>query len=175
MEKKVAVIALNPVNGSGLFQYLEAFFENGIAYETFAVSEGKEIVTNSGIDLELNHTIAELKGQEGNYDALVFACGDAVMKFGENAGKPYYQDMFAVIARFAELGKIIAGHCAAAVMFENAGIAAGKKMALHPYAKPAIQHGIATDERTVIDRNLYTAQTEDSIALLLPELIQALK
>ena len=32
MAKKVAVLAVNPVNGCGLFQYLEAFFENGISY-----------------------------------------------------------------------------------------------------------------------------------------------
>ena len=32
MAKKVAVLAVNPVNGFGLFQYLEAFFENGISY-----------------------------------------------------------------------------------------------------------------------------------------------
>ena len=31
MAKKVAVLAVNPVNGCGLFQYLEAFFENGIS------------------------------------------------------------------------------------------------------------------------------------------------
>lgn len=30
MAKKVAVLAVNPVNGCGLFQYLETFFENGI-------------------------------------------------------------------------------------------------------------------------------------------------
>ena len=29
MAKKVAVLVVNPVNGSGLFQYLETFFENG--------------------------------------------------------------------------------------------------------------------------------------------------
>ena len=33
MAKKVAVLAVNPVNGCGLFQYLEAFFENGIPYK----------------------------------------------------------------------------------------------------------------------------------------------
>ena len=37
MAKKVAVLAVNPVNGCGLFQYLEAFFENGISYKVFAV------------------------------------------------------------------------------------------------------------------------------------------
>lgn len=36
MAKKVAVLAVNPVNGCGLFQYLEAFFENGISYKVFA-------------------------------------------------------------------------------------------------------------------------------------------
>jgi len=39
MAKKVAVLAVNPVNGCGLFQYLEAFFENGISYKVFAVSD----------------------------------------------------------------------------------------------------------------------------------------
>ena len=38
MAKKVAVLAVNPVNGCGLFQYLEAFFENGISYKVFAVT-----------------------------------------------------------------------------------------------------------------------------------------
>lgn len=33
MAKKVAVLAVNPVNGFGLFQYLESFFENGITYK----------------------------------------------------------------------------------------------------------------------------------------------
>ena len=51
MAKKVAVLAVNPVNGCGLFQYLEAFFENGISYKVFAVSNTKEIRTNSGIFL----------------------------------------------------------------------------------------------------------------------------
>ena len=36
MAKKVAVLAVNPVNGFGLFQYLETFFENGISYKVFA-------------------------------------------------------------------------------------------------------------------------------------------
>lgn len=49
MAKKVAVLAVNPVNGCGLFQYLEAFFENGIPYKVFAVSDTKEIKTNSGV------------------------------------------------------------------------------------------------------------------------------
>ena len=42
MAKKVAVLAVNPVNGFGLFQYLESFFENGIPYKVFAVSDTRE-------------------------------------------------------------------------------------------------------------------------------------
>ena len=41
MKKRVAVLAVNPVNGSGLFQYLEAFYENGISYKVYAVSPPK--------------------------------------------------------------------------------------------------------------------------------------
>ena len=33
MSKRVAVLAVNPVNGFGLFQYLEAFYENKIEYK----------------------------------------------------------------------------------------------------------------------------------------------
>ena len=45
MAKKVAVLAVNPVNGFGLFQYLESFFENGITYKVYAVADSKEIKT----------------------------------------------------------------------------------------------------------------------------------
>ena len=64
MTKKVAVLAVNPVNGCGLFQYLEAFFENGIAYKVFAVADSKEIKTNSGIALTADDVVANLKGHE---------------------------------------------------------------------------------------------------------------
>ena len=64
MAKKVAVLAVNPVNGFGLFQYLEAFFENGIPYKVFAVADTKEIKTNSGITLFADAVIAHLKGHE---------------------------------------------------------------------------------------------------------------
>lgn len=64
MAKKVAVLAVNPVNGCGLFQYLETFFENGISYKVFAVSNTKEIRTNSGIALIADDVIANLKGHE---------------------------------------------------------------------------------------------------------------
>ena len=69
MAKKVAVLAVNPVNGFGLFQYLETFFENGISYKVFAVAETKEIKTNSGIALVADDVIAHLKGHEDEFDA----------------------------------------------------------------------------------------------------------
>ena len=37
MAKRVAVLAVNPVNGLGLFQYLESFYENQIIYRVYAV------------------------------------------------------------------------------------------------------------------------------------------
>lgn len=43
MSKKAAVLAVNPVNGMGLFQYLEAFYENKIPYTLFAVADGPVI------------------------------------------------------------------------------------------------------------------------------------
>ena len=73
MSKKVAVLAVNPVNGSGLFQYLETFFEKGISYKVFAVSDTKTIRTNSGIPLEADDIIAHLSGHSDEFDALVFS------------------------------------------------------------------------------------------------------
>lgn len=175
MAKKVAVLAVNPVNGFGLFQYLEAFFENGISYKVFAVGDSKEIKSNSGITLSIDDIIANLKGHEDDYDALVFACGDAVPKFGENAGKPYNQDMLAVIKAFGSKGKLMIGHCAAAMMFDMTGITEGKKLAVHPLAKPAIQKGVATDEKSEIDGNFYTAQSENFIWSMVPKVIEVLK
>lgn len=64
MAKKVAVLAVNPVNGFGLFQYLEAFFENEIPYRVYAVAEIQEIKSNSGISLWADDVIANLKGHE---------------------------------------------------------------------------------------------------------------
>ena len=134
MAKKVAVLAVNPVNGCGLFQYLEAFFENGISYKVFAVSDTKEIKTNSGISLTADDVIANLKGHEDEFDALVFSCGDAVPVFQQNADKPY-----------------------------------------NPLAKPAIQNGTATDKKSEIDGNFFTAQDENTIWTMMPQVIEALK
>ena len=77
MAKKVAVLVVNPVNGSGLFQYLETFFENGIPFRTFAVADTTNVKTNSGLRLQTDDVITSLKGHEHEYDAIVFACGDA--------------------------------------------------------------------------------------------------
>lgn len=175
MAKKVAVLAVNPVNGSGLFQYLESFFENGIPYTVYAVAESREIKSNSGITLLADDVIANLKGHEDEFDALVFSCGDAVPVFQQNAEKQYNVDLLNVIRIFGEKGKIMIGHCAAGMMFDISGITGGKKIAVHPLAKPAITRGIATDEKSEICDNFFTAQDENTICTLLPELIKTLK
>lgn len=175
MAKKVAVLAVNPVNGFGLFQYLEAFFENGISYKVYAVADTKEINTNSGIALVTDDVVANLKGHEDEYDALVFACGDAIPKFGENADKSYNVDMMAVIKAFADKGKMMIGHCAAAMIFDFAGITQGKTIAAHPLAQPAIKLGTATNEKSVVDANFYTAQSEQYIRTMMPEVLKALQ
>jgi len=175
MTKKVAILAVNPVNGSGLFQYLESFFENGISYKVFAVAETTHIKTNSGVSLQVDDLVAGLKGKESEFDALVFACGDAMPKFSENAGRPEYQDLLAVIKTFGDKGKLIVGHCVGGLLFDIAGIAAGKRLALHPFVQGVVKSAIATDEAYAVDRNFYTAQNETSLHLLIPELLKVLK
>lgn len=175
MGKRVAVLAVNPVNGYGLFAYLESFFENGISYRTFAVSDKKEIVTNSGIPLFADDVVANLVGHEGEFDALVFACGDAIPKFAENASAQYNVDMMAVVRAFAKSGKIMAGHCASALIFEFAGVLNGHKVAVHPLAGPAVKNGVPTGDNICVDRNVFTAQTEATVGELLPGLIEALR
>ncbi len=177
MAKKVAVLVVNPVNGAGLFQYLEAFFENGIPYKTFAVAETTQVKTNSGISMQTDDIVAHLKGHENEYDALVFACGDAMPVFEKNAGKQFNQDMLAVMKKFDDNGKILIGHCAVAMLYDSLSIGKGKKVALHPYIKDNIplNNVIATGEPSVISGNLYTAQTENTISSLIPDLLEALK
>ena len=175
MSKKVAVLAVNPVNGAGLFQYLEVFFENGIPYKTFAVAETTQIKTNSGISLQTDDVVANLKGHEDEYDAVVFACGDAMPKFAENAGKQFNQDLLTILKTFNDKGKILVGHCAVALLYDSLGIGKGKRVALHPFIKNAVQNCIGTDEHAVVEGNIYTAQTENSIAYLIPDLLKALK
>lgn len=175
MAKKVAVLAVNPVNGFGLFQYLETFFENGIAYKVYAVADSKEIKTNSGVVLTVDDVIANLKGHVDEYDAMVFACGDAIPVFQQNAGKQYNIDLMEVIKDFGEKKKIIIGHCAASMLFDLSGITEGKKLAVHPLAKPAISKGQATDEDFVVDKNLFTAKEEHFICTMMPQLLAVLK
>jgi putative intracellular protease/amidase len=175
MVKKVAVIAPNPVNGSGLFQYLEAFFENKIPFKTFAASETKEIKTNSGISIVLDDVVGNLKGHENEYDAVIFSCGDAFPSFRDNVGKPYNQALLEIVKTFNDKNKILIGHCGAAMLFESAGIGIGKKMAIHPYAKGFLTKVVGTDEKFTVDGNFYTAQTENSISSLLPPLLEVLK
>lgn len=175
MTKKVAVLAVNPVNGFGLFQYLEAFFENGVSYKVYAVADSKEIKTNSGITLIADDVVANLKGHEDEYDALVFACGDAVPVFQQNADKAYNVIMMEAIKTFGNKGKIMIGHCAAAMMFDFTGVTKGKKIAVHPLAKPAISYGEATDNQSEVDGNFFTAQDENYIWTMMPQVIAALK
>jgi hypothetical protein len=39
----------------------------------------------------------------------------------------------------------------------------------------SVKGSIATDEKSVVDGNLYTAQTEHTISSLMPDLLKALK
>jgi putative intracellular protease/amidase len=119
--------------------------------------------------------VANLKGSEDKYDALVFACGDAIPQFAANVGKSYNQDMLAVMAAFAGAGKLMAGHCGFAVLIDGIPALKGKRVALHPYVKNAVKSVVATDEKQVVDGNIYSAQTENTLSLLIPELLKALK
>ena len=175
MAKKVAVLVVNPVNGFGLFHYLESFFEHGILYKTFAVAETTQVKTNSGISMQTDDVIASLKGHEEEYDGLVFACGDAMMKFSKDVNRQFNRDMLTVIKNFGDKDKVLAGHCTAAMLFDRLGIGEGRKVALHPYIQSTVKGCIGTDEPYVIDGNLYTAQTEQTIYSLMPELLKALE
>ena len=175
MAKKVAVLAVDPVNGMGLFQYLEAFYENKIPFTVFAVAGSKEIQTNSGMGLTVNDVVANLKGREEEYDAVVFSCGDAVPVFQQHAGEPWNLDLMEVLKAFGEKGKLMIGHCAAGMMFDFAGVTAGKRLAVHPLAKTSIRNGTATDEKSVVDGNFFTAQDENSIWTMMPRLVETLK
>lgn len=175
MAKKAAVVAVNPVNGMGLFQYLETFFEHKIPYTLFAVAETPQIRTNSGVPLTADDVISRLKGREDEFDALVFACGDAVPVFAQNADKPCNRDLMEVLKTFGDKGKIMAGHCAAAMLFDFAGVTSGKRLAVHPLAKGAVKLGRATDAAAEVDGNFFTAQEEHHLATLLPQLVKALE
>jgi putative intracellular protease/amidase len=175
MKKKVAVLVVNPVNGSGLFQYLESFYENSIPFTTFAVAENTSVQSNSGVKLETNDVVANLTNRVDEFDAVVFACGDAMPKYAENANQPFNHDMQKALKAFNEKGKILIGHCAAALLFDSIGIGKGLKVAQHPYIKNIIKNCIATDDQFVVDGNIYTARTETDIQKLLPDVLSALR
>ena len=118
---------------------------------------------------------SRLAGREEEYDALVFACGDAMPKFAENADKPFNREMLRIMKRFAEQGKPMIGHCAAALLYDNLGIARGRRVALHPFLKTVVRECIPTDDKAVVDGNFYTAQTENALSELMPQVLQALK
>ena len=119
--------------------------------------------------------MSRLAGREEEYDALVFACGDAMPKFAENADKPFNREMLRIMKRFAEQGKPMIGHCAAALLYDNLGIARGRRVALHPFLKTVVRECIPTDDKAVVDGNFYTAQTENTLSELMPRVLQALK
>lgn len=175
MSKKTAVLAVNPVNGMGLFQYLEAFYENKIPYTLYAVAEKPLIKTNSGVALATDDVIASLKGREEEYDAVVFACGDAVPVFAQHAAEPWNVDLMEVLGTFGRKEKIMIGHCAASMMFDYAGITEGKRLAVHPLAKAAIKRGTVTDASFEIDGNFFTAQEEHHIPAMIAHVVEALK
>ncbi len=175
MKKQVAVVAVNPVNGFGLVQYLEAFYENGISFTLFAVDTAPEIKTNSGVSLRTDDVIASLKGRTDQYDAFVFACGDAMPVFSEHAAEQPNQDLLSVIAEFGAAQKLMIGHCVAGLLFEKTGIADGKKITLHPLAQPAIVRAVVSDHPFCVDSNFMTAATETTLPLLIPRIIAALQ
>ena len=82
------------------------------------MADRQGIKTNSGIALTADDVVANLKGHEDGYDALVFACGDAVPVFQQNADKPYNVTMLELSKHSVGKGKIMIGHCAAAMMFD---------------------------------------------------------
>lgn len=175
MKKHVAVLAVNPVNGLGLFNYLESFYENGISYKVYAVSADCQIHTNSGISLKTDDVIANLKGHANDFDALVFACGDAIPVYRQYEDEAYNKDLLEVIREFVKADKYMIGHCAASMMFEIAGVTCGKRLAVHPLAKPAIQQGIATDDAVTIEGRFLTAQNEHTLPELMPHVLEVLK
>lgn len=175
MAKKTAVLAVNPVNGMGLFQYLEAFYENKIPYTLFAVADTTAIRTNSGVALTADRVIADLKGHEEEFDAVVFACGDAVPVFAEHAGEPYNRDLMEVLKRFGALGRVMIGHCGAGLLFDFAGITAGRRLAVHPMVQGAVKSGTATDAPFEVDGNFFTAQQEHTLPAMIDRVVEALR
>lgn len=175
MAKRAAVLAVDPVNGMGLFEYLETFYENGVGYEVFAVSDTTDIRTNSGVRLRADDTVGNLRGRSDDFDALVFACGDAVPLFAQHASEPHNVALLDVIREFAAKDKVLVGHCAAAMIFSLAGVCEGRRVAVHPLAAPAVAPAVVADEAWAADGNFFTARNEHAVEALLPAVLNALK
>ena len=133
------------------------------------------VAEQEGIGLTADDVIANLKGHEEEYDALVFACGNAVPVFAQHAGEPWNRDLMEVLKTFGETGKPMIGHCAAGMMFGFAGVAAGRRVAVHPMAKAAVTGPVATDAPFEIDGNFFTAQEEHAIPAMIGRVVEALK
>ena len=95
---------------------------------------------------------------------------NAVPVFAKYADEPYNRSMMDVIRTFAAKGKILAGHCAAALIFDKAGVLDGARVAVHPLAAPGIKGGTAVAGESSVDSHVYTARDEKCLYLLLPEL-----
>ena len=80
-----------------------------------------------------------------------------------------------VLNRFGESGRLMIGHCAAGLMFGFAGTAKGRRVAVHPMARAAVQGPVATENATEVDGNFYTAQDEHAIPALIDRVVEALR
>lgn len=176
MAKKAAVVAFNPVNGAGMFQYLEIFQEKGIPHRTFAISDSPHIKSNSGISITLDDVIGNLCGHENEYDVLVFACGSRMMHFADNIDEQYNQDLIKVVKKFWGQAKPLVGHCAIGLVFDVIGISEGRRVAVNPIIKPAMRNTtIISDNPIEIDGNLYTASTEQNISQMVAEVLKIME
>ena len=139
-------------------------------FETHAVSLTGELVTGAHGMRLMADRILDSEGFR-DYDMIVLPGGWGAA------------DNMAADARLTELlrwyaaqpEKYVAAMCAAPGVLARAGITAGKRLAVHPLAKPAIQTGQATDGKSEIDGNFYTAQDENTLWTMMPQLIEALK
>ena len=75
---------------------------------------------------------------------------------------------FKILQAFNSQNKPIAGHCAAAIVFDIFKINEGKKVAVHPLGKATINNRVAVDNSSMIDKGLFTAKCEQHINEMLP-------
>ena len=113
------------------------------------------------------------------FDALFIRATTALnhdtFRLAQRAGEPWNRDLMEVLKTFGETGKPMIGHCAAGMMFGFAGVAAGRRVAVHPMAKAAVTGPVATDAPFEIDGNFFTAQEEHAIPAMIGRVVEALK